>query len=373
MNPEGGKRKAVLAVFEWHHLGDAVLSFPFIKSADQSYEVHVFCRPEAEALYRLLLPPGRIHPGLPDWCVKDGIRVPPWTGMTGCAGVLERIRAVNPEVGVCAWVDPRVFSLMTRAGIPRRTGFPFSRNNYFTWEASLTRYRGMQVKLYETAASVVAGARLVTDLVERPDYHQARWKDWQQIGAKLGVSVSCKPPWFELPPEAAGTVVLPQKQAGKITWLIHPGARQEIKRWSQDRFVELIREHVLPSGAGVMLIDPPEGGLSLPELAGLMRVTAPDLRQLAQLISLADGVLCHDSLPAHLAAGLGRPVVTLFGDMPACWFAPFGNEELVVSTRPETWPQTREQLKAKGRTLLDRVTVESVRDRMRKVENIIPA
>jgi heptosyltransferase-2 len=46
-----------------------------------------------------------------------------------------------------------------------------------------------------------------------------------------------------------------------------------------------------------------------------------------------DAVLCHDSFPAHLAAALGKPVVTIFGSGEPDWFAPFNNRQRVVQKR----------------------------------------
>ena len=44
-------------------------------------------------------------------------------------------------------------------------------------------------------------------------------------------------------------------------------------------------------------------------------------------------MLCHDSLPAHLAAALGKRVVTIFGSGEPDWFAPWSNRDRVVQQR----------------------------------------
>ena len=39
--------KPRLLIVELHHLGDAVLSLPFVRAAARTHEVHVLCRPAA--------------------------------------------------------------------------------------------------------------------------------------------------------------------------------------------------------------------------------------------------------------------------------------------------------------------------------------
>ena len=45
--------KSRLLVVELHHLGDAVMSLPFVRGAQQRFEVHVLCRPATRAVYEL--------------------------------------------------------------------------------------------------------------------------------------------------------------------------------------------------------------------------------------------------------------------------------------------------------------------------------
>jgi ADP-heptose:LPS heptosyltransferase len=67
--------------------------------------------------------------------------------------------------------------------------------------------------------------------------------------------------------------------------------------------------------------------------AGTRKLHTPDLASLVAALHGADAVLCHDSLPAHLAAALGKPVVTIFGSGEPDWFAPWNNRDRVVQRR----------------------------------------
>ncbi|MEI8313549.1 MAG: hypothetical protein WCH98_22600, partial [Verrucomicrobiota bacterium] len=45
-----------LAVFEMHHLGDAVIALPFLRAASKLFEASVICRPGTAGLLRESLP-----------------------------------------------------------------------------------------------------------------------------------------------------------------------------------------------------------------------------------------------------------------------------------------------------------------------------
>jgi ADP-heptose:LPS heptosyltransferase len=63
-------------------------------------------------------------------------------------------------------------------------------------------------------------------------------------------------------------------------------------------------------------------------------VPTPDLATLIAALSLARQVVCPDGGAMHLAAGLGKPVVALFGDSPVERWKPWGVPHQVV--RPDS-------------------------------------
>jgi ADP-heptose:LPS heptosyltransferase len=63
-------------------------------------------------------------------------------------------------------------------------------------------------------------------------------------------------------------------------------------------------------------------------------VATPDLKTLIAALSVARVVVCPDGGAMHLAAGLGKPVVALFGDSPVARWRPWGVEHRVL--RPES-------------------------------------
>ncbi len=132
----------------------------------------------------------------------------------------------------------------------------------------------------------------------------------------------------------AGWAGLPRKIA------VHISARKVSQRWPEDRFAELIRR-LLANGVGVMLLWAP-GSAADPAhpgddekaaavrarvgdaTAALAAVATTTLPELVAALSLVDGMVCADGGAMHLAAGLGKPVVALFGGSDATRWHPWG-------------------------------------------------
>ena len=121
---------------------------------------------------------------------------------------------------------------------------------------------------------------------------------------------------------------------------VHLSARKPSQRWPEDRFAELIRR-LLANGVGVMLLWAP-GSAADPAhpgddekaaavrarvgdaTAALAAVATTTLPELVAALSLVDGMVCADGGAMHLAAGLGKPVVALFGGSDATRWHPWG-------------------------------------------------
>jgi ADP-heptose:LPS heptosyltransferase len=109
--------------------------------------------------------------------------------------------------------------------------------------------------------------------------------------------------------------------------VVHPGASAQARAWSPGRCAEAV-ESLADAGHRVVVT----GG---PDETDLTRTvcgdTAVDLggrtdpRTLAGVLRAADAVVCGNTGPAHLAAAVGTPVVSLFAPVvpPERW-APYG-------------------------------------------------
>lgn len=116
---------------------------------------------------------------------------------------------------------------------------------------------------------------------------------------------------------------------------IHISAREEDRRWPDRNFVELIRRLIDLHAARIVLTwapgsrdNPlfPGDDQSVQEIASacasenLLCLPTAGLGELIAGLAVCDQVICSDGGPVHLAAALGKPVVSLFGsERPALW------------------------------------------------------
>ena len=118
--------------------------------------------------------------------------------------------------------------------------------------------------------------------------------------------------------------------------LIFPGATSYTKRWQIDSFSELI-DLISPKFQVVIA-----GGKNEMELANYLInkcnsniidfTGKTKLPQLISLIAKAKAVIANDSGPAHLAAALQKPQITIFGaTSPSLGFAPLNKKGIIIS------------------------------------------
>ena len=121
--------------------------------------------------------------------------------------------------------------------------------------------------------------------------------------------------------------------------VLMPGANWETKRWPVENFAALVEplkerfglRSVLSGGADVV-----ELAQRVPQALNLAGKT--NLRQLVALLEQADLVVANDSGPMHIAAALGRPLVTVFGPTNPVRTGPYGRMECVVRIEIECSP-----------------------------------
>lgn len=315
-----------LLVLELHHLGDAVMSLPFIRGAMRDHEVHVLCRPATAAVYRLLEQPPELLPWDPPWDRENG-----QPGAT-FAQMAAQLRHGGWQTAVCAWADARVALLAARAGIPQRIGFPMTRGNYYAVERPWRKRRWLAGRLMETAGAMLLGGRpLWTVPLHRRRPDQPHLDCWRQIAGAVGGAWDETAPWFPPPPAPEGVEALARaaRSAGRRLLAVHAGGRLPTKRWPAERFAAALGSEAVRAVFAPVLIGAP--GEPVPDLGpGIPVVPTPDLAALAGLLARSEALLGNDSLAGHLAAALGKPVVSIFGSGQPAWFAPWGNEAGVV-------------------------------------------
>lgn len=314
--------KPRLLVVELHHLGDAVMSLPFVRGAREKFDVHVLCRPAAREVYQLLDAPPHLHAWEPPWA--DDRPCGPWQSIVAAREEGRALRHCGFAAAGCVWADARAAILMagTRAG--RRIGFPMTRGNYYAADLPWRRRRRWLGRALERLWSVAhPGHPMLTQRLHRESPRQPHLRCWEQIAAALGVSCDYAIPWIKCPPD--------QPRGPRPVLAVHAQARVPGKQWPPARWRELLASPAVAERFEIVEILPPSATPVTPEKS--RRVHTPDLASLAAALHAADAVLSHDSLPAHLAAALGKPVVAIFGSGEPDWFAPWNNRDRVVQRR----------------------------------------
>ena len=131
---------------------------------------------------------------------------------------------------------------------------------------------------------------------------------------------------FALPPGDEGDLrvaaVVPSPIEAPYV-VVHPGASVPARAWAPERHAELV-EALVATGHRVVVTGAPSERALTAEVAGPGAVDlggATDFAGLAGVLAGADVVVVGNTGPAHLAAAVGTPVVSLFAPtVPAvCW------------------------------------------------------
>ena len=315
--------KPRLLIVELHHLGDAVMSLPFVRGAQVNFEVHVICRPAARSVYELLVKPPHIHTWEPPWAHDQpcGVR----HALTAARDEGRVLRPLQFSATACVWADARAELLMAETRATQRIGFPMTHGNYYAadlpWRRS-RRWLGRTLEIFWQATH--PGRPLLTQWLHRESPRQSHLRCWEQIAEALDVSCDYSVPWIQAPASDNLRGVRP-------VLAVHPHARVPSKQWPRARWRELLDSPAITERFDLLEILPPSTDPVTADKA--RKLHTPDLASLVAALQCADAVLCHDSLPAHLAAALGKPVVAIFGSGEPDWFSPWNNRDRVVQQR----------------------------------------
>lgn len=329
--------KPVLLIVELRMLGDAVLSLPFLRSASAKYRVLVCCQPAAANVFSMILPEEDLVIWEAPWSASAGkYKWSRWRH-SGLGKLIAKLRAAKPDVSVCVWPDTRAQMLMALSGAPVRIGFPMTERSYAGHERPW-RHRQLRIgRLLYLAASMLFLKPLLTRKVAPAKTMQNVVENWHQLADTLGLTWNTAVPWFTVNPslddkryDALKRFCKSAKASGHRIWAIHPGAGSALRRWPVDRFQALLDTYLIPENIPVILISPPDCISPVPRNSSQILVETPGFRDLAAVIDMADCFLCNDSVAGHVAAALGKRVVSLFGPGSHELFAPFGNHNIVV-------------------------------------------
>ncbi|QFZ18072.1 glycosyltransferase family 9 protein [Saccharothrix syringae] len=171
---------------------------------------------------------------------------------------------------------------------------------------------------------------------------------------------------FELPPGDDGRLLvrpLPEPAEVGPYVVVHPGASVPARAWSPDRCARAVVA-LAEAGHRVLVT----GGPNEVELTGYVAgAHGVDLggrttfAELAGVLARADAVVVGNTGPAHLAAAVGTPVVSLFAPVvPAVRWAPYGRHVLLGDQEAPCKDSRARECPIPGHPCLDQVTPDRV-------------
>jgi lipopolysaccharide heptosyltransferase II len=184
------------------------------------------------------------------------------------------------------------------------------------------------------------GARGFYDIAVRRNSWHTHAADWYQaVLPRLGVPVHDQFTW--LPPRPQAEAELRNKwQPAPGRWVIlSPGARWNNKRWPVEYFERLVQLlHLKDPNLNFAIV----GGNDDAPLGARITRVAPQvcldltgqtsLVEMVEWIRLGNLVITNDTGPMHVAAGLRKPVIALFGPTEPCRTGPYGQLHNVLRT-----------------------------------------
>ncbi|RBY74863.1 glycosyltransferase family 9 protein [Blastococcus sp. TF02-09] len=173
---------------------------------------------------------------------------------------------------------------------------------------------------------------------------------------------------FDLPPGDDGRLDVrrplpaPRLEPGYV--VVHPGASVPARAWPAQRCAEAV-EALADAGHRVLVTGGPAERELTAAVAGTRGVDLGGATTLAEMAGLLDGaaaVVVGNTGPAHLAAAVGTPVVSLFAPVvPAARWAPYGVPTVLLGDQSAPCRGTRaRECPVPGHPCLTSVTAHDV-------------
>jgi ADP-heptose:LPS heptosyltransferase len=282
--------KPKLLVVELWGMGDLVLSTPFLRAATEIFDVTLLAKSTAQELQPRLWPNVKIIPFSFPWTAfrqKYNLLRWPWWDLSSLVG---HLRSCRFDLAVSARWDPRDHFLLWLTGARRRMGFPRLCSSLF-----------------------------LTKRLPLPSPGAHRYENWRALGRPLGI---------ELPARAQ----LARSVRKQDTILIHSGAAQAVRVWPLDRY-QFLAGQLRQNHYTVQVVCDPAQREWWRSHGENVRVPA-SISELAVLIEDVGLFVGNDSGPGHLAAIMGVPTFTLFGNSLPGLFAPLHPEAAWIEGGP---------------------------------------
>ena len=155
--------------------------------------------------------------------------------------------------------------------------------------------------------------------------------------------------------------------------VVASGARSHIKRWAQDKFVELIPSLIEEFGVRVVLVGDKDDIAITKYIVQHSRYPIVDLSaktniaQLASLLKKSKLVITNDSATLHLASYLNIPIVAIFGPTNESKYGPWSENSRVVKKDIFCRPCEKAQCRFETLKCMQLIKVEDVLKATREI------
>lgn len=119
---------------------------------------------------------------------------------------------------------------------------------------------------------------------------------------------------------------------GKFLIGVHPGTSQEVKRWDEKKYAELlVRLTNAYDNCAVVIYEGPNERATVAAIEAGLAAHAIDhvvvnktLAEYIRLLGISELMICNDSGAAHIAGAYGIPIVVIFGNVDPKYVTPYG-------------------------------------------------
>jgi heptosyltransferase-2 len=297
-------------VIQTAFLGDAILTLPLVSALAASSEVSWLGVLAAPAGSEFLS-----GQGVADTIITYDKRGAD-RGLAGTSGIVAEVRRSRADVALIPHRSFRSALIPTLAGVPERVGFDVSGGRALLTETVPYARGPHEVERVYSLGEVVGLARhgdsRVAFRIRVPD---------AEAGAADGLLVA----------GGAGEAPL---------IVVAPGSRWATKRWLPERFAQVADRLSASRDSVTVIVGSDEDRRACSEVERSMKTRAVNLAgelsigAMVAVLARAELLVSNDSAAAHVAAGLGTPVVTVFGPtVVAQGFSPYTDAARVAEAR----------------------------------------
>ena len=150
---------------------------------------------------------------------------------------------------------------------------------------------------------------------------------------------------------------------------VHPGASQEVKKWDEKKYGDLIVKLSNAKNTSFFIIyEGPNERETVNQIEHILREKSIDylvvnkpLKEYISLVSLCQLVICNDSGAAHIASAFSTPTIVIFGNVNPLFVSPYGSKNLsIISHNLECKPCLQSVCKFGTNLCISSITVEEV-------------